>query len=149
TAGQWTVGQAGHTGAIAITGGTGPFTVIAQSNPSAGLSAPVTGTSATFTGAPATARTFANIHLTGQDAPGAAVSGTFALTVNNAGPIITGFAGTGTAGYAGHNGPATAALLSAPAGVAIDSRGDLFIADTGNNVVREVVKATGAIVTVA
>ena len=36
-----------------------------------------------------------------------------------------------------------------PRGIAVDSAGDLFIADTGNNVIREVVKATGDIITVA
>ena len=68
--------------------------------------------------------------------------------VQATGNIIT-VAGTGTAGYSGDGGPATAALLSGPTGVAVDGSGDLFIADAGNNVVREVVQATGSIVTVA
>jgi hypothetical protein len=51
---------------------------------------------------------------------------------------ITTVAGTGSAGYAGDGGPATSAKLNAPTAVALDSAGDLFIADTGNNVVREV-----------
>ena len=55
----------------------------------------------------------------------------------------------GRAGYSGDNGPATAAELNAPAGIAVDSAGDLFIADTGNNVIREVNHATGMITTVA
>ena len=38
-----------------------------------------------------------------------------------------------TAGYSGDNGPATAAELYSPEGVAVDSAGDLFIADSGNN----------------
>ena len=77
-------------------------------------------------------------------------------TVNNVirevvkatGDIIT-VAGNGTAGYSGDNGPATAAELDSPRGLAVDSAGDLFIADSGNNVIREVVKATGDIITVA
>ena len=68
--------------------------------------------------------------------------------VKATGDIIT-VAGNGTAGYSGDNGPATAAELNGPLGVAFDSAGDLFIADDGNNVVREVVKATGDIITVA
>ncbi len=68
--------------------------------------------------------------------------------VKATGDIIT-VAGNGTAGYSGDNGPATAAELNAPDGVAVDSAGDLFIADTDNNVIREVVKATGDIITVA
>ncbi len=68
--------------------------------------------------------------------------------VKATGDIIT-VAGDGTAGYSGDNGPATTAELDYPDGVAFDSAGDLFIADSGNNVVREVVKATGDIITVA
>ena len=68
--------------------------------------------------------------------------------VKATGDIIT-VAGNGTAGYKGDNGPATAAELNDPNSVAVDSAGDLFIADTGNNVIREVVKATGDIITVA
>ena len=64
------------------------------------------------------------------------------------GDIVT-FAGNGTAGYSGNNGPATAAELNDPfGGLAFDSAGDLFIPDFGNYVVREVVKATGDIITV-
>ena len=68
--------------------------------------------------------------------------------VKATGDIIT-VAGNGTAGDSGDNGPAIDAELSAPQGVAVDAAGDLFIADTGNNVIREVVKATGDIITVA
>ena len=68
--------------------------------------------------------------------------------VKATGDIIT-VAGVGTAGYSGDNGPATAAELNDPNGVAVDAAGDLFIADTNNNVIREVVKATGDIITVA
>jgi Bacterial Ig-like domain (group 3)/NHL repeat len=68
--------------------------------------------------------------------------------VKATGDIIT-IAGNGSAGYSGDNGPATAAELHGPDGVTFDSAGDLFIADSGNNVVREVVKATGDIITVA
>jgi len=52
--------------------------------------------------------------------------------------IITTVAGNGTHGYSGDGGPATAAQLYYPYGVAVDAAGDLFIADTGNDVVREV-----------
>lgn len=50
-------------------------------------------------------------------------------------------AGTGAQGYAGDGGAATSALLNLPAGVAVDAVGNLYIADTGNNVVREVTPA--------
>ena len=68
--------------------------------------------------------------------------------VKATGKIIT-VAGNGTAGYTGDNGPATAAELYGVNGIAVDSVGDLFISDTGNNRIREVVKATGKIITVA
>jgi hypothetical protein len=63
--------------------------------------------------------------------------------------VITTVAGDGTSGYGGDNGAATAAELNTPTGVALDSAGDLFIADVYNNVVREVNHATGLITTVA
>ena len=58
-------------------------------------------------------------------------------------------AGDGTAGYEGDNGRAIAAELDSPRQIAFDVQGDVFIADTSNNVIREVVKATGDIITVA
>ncbi len=51
---------------------------------------------------------------------------------------ITTVAGTGTSGYSGDSGPATAAELSSAYSVALDTNGNLFIADYGNNVVRKV-----------
>ena len=68
--------------------------------------------------------------------------------VKSSGDIIT-VAGDGTAGYSGDGGPAIDAELNGPRGVAVDPAGDLFIADSNNNVVREVVKSTGDIITVA
>lgn len=52
--------------------------------------------------------------------------------------IISTYAGTGLAGYSGDNGPALAADLSAPWGVALDAGGNLYIADMGNHAVRMV-----------
>ena len=68
--------------------------------------------------------------------------------VQATGNIIT-VAGTGAAGFSGDGGPASSAELNTPFGVAVDANGNLFIADTGNNAVREVVQATGNIITVA
>lgn len=58
-------------------------------------------------------------------------------------------AGTGAAGFAGDGGPATKAELNAPAGLALDRYGDLYIADQGNNRVRRVDAKTGRIETIA
>src|ERR1017187_5880142 len=62
--------------------------------------------------------------------------------------IITTVAGTGARGFGGDGGPATAAQLNYPQGVAVDAAGSLFIADTGNMVVRKV-WASGILATVA
>ena len=45
-------------------------------------------------------------------------------------------AGTGVAGFSGDNGAATAAQLNDPLGLAVDSQGNLFIADSFNHRVR-------------
>ena len=66
----------------------------------------------------------------------------------NANGVISTVAGNGTAGYSGDGGPATSAELQAPAGVGLDSAGDIFIADTSNFVIR-IVNPAGTISTVA
>jgi hypothetical protein len=69
--------------------------------------------------------------------------------VNVATGVITTVAGNGIAGYGGDNGPASAAELTTPTGIALDANGDLFIADVGNNRIREVNLSTHIITTVA
>jgi sugar lactone lactonase YvrE len=59
------------------------------------------------------------------------------------------FAGNGKAGYQGDGGRADHAELTEPTGVAVDSAGNVYIADAGNNVVRRVDAGTGIITTVA
>ena len=51
---------------------------------------------------------------------------------------ITTVAGSGTPGFAGDGGAATSAQINGPFGVAVDAAGNLYIADTGNEVVRKV-----------
>jgi sugar lactone lactonase YvrE len=62
---------------------------------------------------------------------------------------ITTVAGTGVAGFSGDGGPATAARLRAPEDVVLSPSGDLYVADTGNHVIRMVSAASGAITRVA
>jgi hypothetical protein len=69
--------------------------------------------------------------------------------VNLATGVISTVAGDSTSGYSGDGGPATSAELQAPTALTVDRAGDLFIADTGNHVIREVIAATGKIDTVA
>jgi sugar lactone lactonase YvrE len=64
------------------------------------------------------------------------------------GGVISTVAGNGTAGYSGDGGPATSALLNDPLSVAVDTAGNLFIADGGNNRIRKVTSG-GVISTVA
>jgi hypothetical protein len=68
--------------------------------------------------------------------------------VKAAGNIIT-LAGTGLIGFTGDGGPATSAKINYPFGIAVDGSGNVFLADQGNNRIREIVKATGTIMTVA
>jgi len=63
------------------------------------------------------------------------------------GGVITTIAGDGTYGYSGDGLQATAAELGGPTGVAVDSSGNLYIVDAGNNVIREV--SLGVINTIA
>jgi hypothetical protein len=62
--------------------------------------------------------------------------------------IITTIAGTGTAGYSGDNGEATAAELNAPTRLTIDDTGNIYIADQSNNRVRKI-NTFGIITTIA
>ncbi len=67
--------------------------------------------------------------------------------------VLTTIAGTGTQGFSGDNGPATSAQLNLqqglllPSGVAVDTSGNLFIVDSGNQRVRTV--SNGVIATIA
>ena len=63
--------------------------------------------------------------------------------------VITTFAGTGKAGYAGDGGPAKAATFKQPHSLQFDPAGDLFICDIGNHVLRKVAMKSGVISTFA
>ena len=67
--------------------------------------------------------------------------------VSSAG-TLTVIAGTGTFGFSGDGGPATSARLASPLGLAVDTTGNLFIADYDNNRIRKLTP-NGVITTVA
>ncbi len=69
--------------------------------------------------------------------------------VNVSDKVISNYAGTGDRGATGDGGPAALAKFDEPNGLALDAQGNLYIADTGNHVIRRVAAATGLISTVA
>jgi len=73
----------------------------------------------------------------------------FAHTVRSvsADGIIQTLAGTGEEGFSGDNGPATSAQLNRPTAVAVDSKGTVYVSDTGNHRIRRI--SQGVIETVA
>jgi sugar lactone lactonase YvrE len=78
--------------------------------------------------------------------------GSVAYTIASSGlsyGVISTIAGNGTSGYNGDNIQATSAEVFAPNSVAVDSSGNVYIADSRNNRVRKITASTGVISTVA
>ena len=63
--------------------------------------------------------------------------------------MISTYAGTGTASYSGDGGQASSAKVYSPTGIDVDSSGNVYISDWGNNRVRKVTASTGIINTYA
>jgi sugar lactone lactonase YvrE len=63
--------------------------------------------------------------------------------------IISTIVGNGNPAYTGDNGPAAQATVNTPSGITVDGAGNIYIADTNNNVIRKISAATGKITTVA
>ena len=55
----------------------------------------------------------------------------------------------GQSGYSGNDGPANAAKIDEPAGIALDSKGNIYFADRNNHAIRKVTRSSGYITTVA
>jgi sugar lactone lactonase YvrE len=62
---------------------------------------------------------------------------------------ITTIAGSGTQGFSGDNGPAAAASIDSPTGLALDAANNLYLADTHNHRIRRIILSTGIITTVS
>jgi sugar lactone lactonase YvrE len=69
--------------------------------------------------------------------------------INAATGMISSIAGTGEAGLSGDGGPARAARIHGPYGMALDRAGNLFVAEAENNRVRRIDAGTGIITTFA
>ena len=63
--------------------------------------------------------------------------------------VISSIVGSGLTGFTGDNSAASSSQMSYPDGLAIDSSGNIYISDWGNNRVRKVTIATGIITTIA
>jgi sugar lactone lactonase YvrE len=77
-----------------------------------------------------------------------AAAGQGILTVTP-GRTVSTTAGNGAVGYTGDGAAALNATLAYPSAVAYDASGNLYLADANNHVIREIVKSTGNIVTIA
>ena len=100
-------------------------------------------------GGPATSASLGNPYGVAVDSAGSLyIADTFNNRIRRvSGGTITTVAGNGTPGYSGDGGPAISAELNQPFGIAVDSAGNLYIADSQNNVIRKV--SDGTITTVA
>ena len=111
------------------------------------------GTGYTGDGGPATAATFNRPHEIRFDSDGhlyiADMANHVIRRIDARTAIISTFAGTGTKGYSGDGGPATAATLSSPHSIQFGPDGLLYICDIGNHVIRRVDPRTGRISTFA
>ncbi len=76
-------------------------------------------------------------------------AGNSAIRKVNSSGVITTVAGTGVAGFSGNFGPATAAKLNKPQGIAVDAEGNLYISDTYNQFIRKVTDSNGHIFNIA
>jgi uncharacterized protein (TIGR03437 family) len=96
-------------------------------------------------GAPAVSQSIGAPRLLAVDAAGnvyvAAQYNGGILEINTANGTVSMIAGNGQAGFSGDGGPAINAAMT-PFGVALDASGNLYIADSGNSRIREVVNGT-------
>ena len=120
----------------------------------AGASTPVAGIAGTLPlrdGGPATAAHLESPRAITADATGAVFIAEYfdhRIRRVDANGVITTFAGTGSAGFAGDGGQASAAQFSNPASLAFDGAGNLYVADRANHRIRRI-DSSGLITTIA
>lgn len=129
-----------------VNAATGIITVVAGGGSSAGVDG-------IGDGGPATSAQLSNPSSIAFDAAGnlyiADTGNSLIRRVDVTTGTISIAAGNRGYGYSGDGGSALNASLAQPAGVRIDPAGDIYIADFGNNVIRQVQAASGKIVTIA
>lgn len=131
--------------AFEATGGAPPYTwSLASGDIPAGFVLSAAGVLSGIASTPADA-TFT---VQAADTAGATASRTFSLRAAAGRSLITTFAGDGQFDFSGDGGPATAATLRFPRGLALDAAGNLYIADQNNHRIRMVLPS-GMIKTVA
>jgi uncharacterized protein (TIGR03437 family) len=131
-----------------VTWAAGDITTFAGQNP--------TGAGYTGDGGQSTGALLNNPNGVTLDANGnlfIADTGNCAIRMVNPAGVITTVVGDGSGcgypSYSGDGGPATKAKLNNPKDLTFDSNGNMYIADTGNCVIREVFQATNFIYTIA
>ncbi len=104
-------------------------------------------------GGPAIEASFSGVRAVALDAEG----NLFVVDMNNhrvrrvdaKSGMVTTVAGTGEPGFSGDGGPAVKASLNRPSSMAVDSRGNIFVADGRNSRIRRIDIETGIITTFA
>jgi hypothetical protein len=145
-------------------GGTGAYVIDDFRYASLPNATPLTGTITTYAGS--TPGAGSNYGGDGGPATSALLNAPFGVAIDQSGTlfiadrdnqrvrkvtpdgVITTVAGNGTAGFSGDGGPAISAQLNSPWAVVVDTAGNLFITDNGNNRIRKVTP-DGIITTVA
>jgi hypothetical protein len=84
TRSRWTAGRPNFDGTLTVTGGTGTYTLTAQSGLPTGLTAVINGNTISFTGTPTSAGDFPNGSVTVKDSVGATATKTFDITIASA-----------------------------------------------------------------
>jgi streptogramin lyase len=120
----------------------GDYHVIRKITP-AGVVSTIAGTGTSgFVNGNGTAASFSTVRSVAVDSSGNVfVADTYNHAIRKITPagVVSTLAGTGTSGFV--NGTGTAASFSTPFGVAVDSSGNVFVADTGNNAIRKITPA--------